>query len=400
VNLAAQLKAQSQTTLESAINLEAATQSSSASSSAQDSSGSQTDSPMGSALTTAEQDGTAVVQWMKEQATTSDPSQAASAAAGDQMSAGASLVAKFSDDLNQIGNVIDQTVSSVATDLQAAGINSSEVSFDTNALKNSLTLNALSTLGNTINPAMSGPGENFSFGFSDSALSLGSSPTDGMSQLSLHISNYNQPSSTANSVQPYDFALVFDSTSSTAAVSEATSTANSDGSVTATAVAAASDVEQYAMYTTGMVQTGAHQSTLTTASLTGAISNTVGIGVSETSDGSASSQAAVEIDSSSETENLSMASTTVNAVPSGNTDAALITNWNRSLGLSTWGTMPAGGSQAKAELAFLAGIEDLQSAAARAANESWKSELANAYGDSGGSERAGSSGGHRFDMYA
>lgn len=264
VNLAAQLKAQSQTSLESALDLEAATSSvattssSSASSSAQDSFGGQADSPMDSALTTAEQDGIAVAQWMEQQATIGDSSQAASSAAGDQMSAGESLVAKFSDDLNQIGNVIDQTVSSVATDLQAEGINSSEISFDTNVLKSSLNLSALDALGNTINPAMSGAGENFSFGFSDSALSLGPSSTDGMSQLSLHISNYNQPSSTVDSAQPYDFALVFDSTSSSAAVSEASSTANSDGSVTATAVAAASNVEQYAMYTTGMVQSGAH----------------------------------------------------------------------------------------------------------------------------------------------
>lgn len=400
VNLAAQLKAQSPTSLESATDLAAATSSPSASSSTQDSSGDQTDSPMASALNTAEQDGIAVAQWMEEQATTSDPSQAASSAAGDQMSAGASLVAKFSDDLNQIGNVIDQTISTVAKGLQSVGINSSEISSETSALKSTLTLDAIDALGNTINPAMSAPGQNFSLGFSDTALSLGSSPTDGMSQLSLHISNYNLPGSTVDTAQPHDFALVFDSSNSSAAVSEASSSANSDGSVTATAVAAASDVEQYAMYTVGQVQTGDHQSTLTTASMTGTISNTVGIGVSETTDGSASSQAAVEIDTSSETDKLSMASTTVNAVPSGRTDAALITSWNRSLGLSTWGTMPAGGSSAKAEVAFLARVEDSQSATARTANESWKTELVNAYADGSGGERAASRGDHRVDMYA
>jgi len=400
IDLASQANVRSQTTADNGIALEVPTAFLPASSLAQSGCGGQEDSAMDSAVKTAEQDGIAVAQWMKAQVTIGDPSQAASPTAGDMISAGASLVAKFSNDLDQIGSIIDQTVSSVANSLQGEGSNSSEISFETNALKSSLTLNAIDSLANAIGAATNGSGENSGFGFSDTALSLGSSSTDGVSQLSLHISNYNQPSGTVNSAHPYDFSLVFDSTDSSAVASEASSSAASDGSVTCTAVAAASHVEQYTMYTVGQVQTGAGQSTLTAAAMSGTISDTVGVGLSETTDGSESSQAAVEIDTNSESENLSMVSTTIHAVPSGNMDDAPITNWNAALDLSTWGTMPTGGSPAKAEFAILQGIQDSQNAAAPAAARPSEAHYANAYADRVGSEHAAGRGHHRVDIYA
>ena len=393
---ASEAGAQNQSNAQSSIALQA-TELLSESSSSQGGSSEQ-GGPMASALTAAEQDGIAVAQWMEEQAAMSAPSQAASSAAGDLMSQGASLVAKFSNDLNELGSIIGQTASNVTGGLQAQSYSSSAVNSETNDLQSSLTLDAIDALGNAIGTAINGAGGNFSFGFSDTALSPGSSPLDALSQLSLHISNYNQPSSAVNSAQPYDFSLVFDSTSSSAAVSEASSSATSDGSVTATAVAAESTVEQYTMNTTSMVQTAAGQSTLTTAAMSGTISNTVGIGVSETTDGSSSNQTAVEIDTSSESDNLLMASTTVNAAPSGNTDAALMTSWNRALGLSTWGAWPAAGSPAKAELAILAGIDGSQNSAGLTASEPWKMGAATA--TSGGSETPSGSGDHRIDVYA
>lgn len=273
---------------------------------------------MASALQTAEQDGAQVAQWMSEQAQMGGSSQATSPAAANLMSSGAALVSQFSNDLNQLGDAISQTVSSVANDLEAQGFSSSQVGFVSDVLTSALDSAALGTIGSSINAEVgsgSGAGEGNTFGFSDSSLSQGQGSTAGPSQLSMYIAGSNAPGSTAGSAGAYGFALQFDSTNSTAVVGGGSVTANSDGSTTATESVAASDVEQYTMYTAGDVQTGSGQSSLTTAVMNGAISNTVGLGVSEiidgpaTTDGSATSQSAVAINAYSETMNLSMTDT-------------------------------------------------------------------------------------------
>jgi hypothetical protein len=295
----------------------------SAISSTQSGSGSQVDSPLTSAFQTAEQDGVQVAQWMVEQAQMGGSSQATSSAAENLMSSGASLVSQFSSDLNQLGDVIGHAVSNFANDLQAQGLSSSQIGFVNGFLKSTLTSDALSALGSSIDAEVgSGAGEDFSFGFSDSALSLGHGSAAGSSQLSLYIAGSNAPGSTAGSAGAYGFALQFDSTTSTAVVGEGSVSASSDGSASATEAVAASDVEQYTMYTAGEVQMGSGQSSLTTAVMSGAFSNTVALGVSETADGSATSQAAVAIDAYSETMNLSMANTSVPANVNGSMNAA------------------------------------------------------------------------------
>ena len=295
----------------------------SAISSTQSGSGSQVDSPLTSAFQTAEQDGVQVAQWMVEQAQMGGSSQATSSAAENLMSSGASLVSQFSSDLNQLGDVIGQAVSNFANDLEAQGLSSSQIGFVSGFLKSTLTSDALSALGSSIDAEVgSGAGEDFSFRFSDSALSLGKGSAAGSSQLSLYIAGSNAPGSTAGSAGAYGFALQFDSTTSTAVVGEGSVSSSSDGSASATEAVAASDVEQYTMYTAGEVQTGTGQSSLTAAVMNGAISNTVALGVSETADGSATSQAAVAIDAYSETVNLSMANTSVPANVNGSKDAA------------------------------------------------------------------------------
>jgi hypothetical protein len=76
------------------------------------------------------------------------------------------------------------------------------------------------------------------------------------------------------------------------------------------------------MYTAGDLQTGSGQSSLTTAVMNGVISNTVGLGVSETTNGSAASQSAVAIDAYSQTMNLSMANTSIADNENGSTNTA------------------------------------------------------------------------------
>jgi len=145
----------------------------------------------------------------------------------------------------------------------------------------------------------------------------------------MYIAGSNATDSTAGGAGGYGFAVQFDSTNSTAVVGGGSVVAIGDGSSTAIESVAVSDVEQYTMYTAGDVQTGSWQSSLTTAVMNGVMSNTVGLGVSETTNGSATSQSAVAIDAYSETVNLSMANTTVPAadtsIPanaSGSTNAA------------------------------------------------------------------------------
>ena len=272
---------------------------------------------------------------MSEQAQTGGSSQASSPAAANSMSDGAALVSQFSNDLNQVGDAINQTVSSVANDLEAEGFSSSQVGFVSGVLKSALDSAALGTIESSINAAVSagsGAGEGSSFGFSDSALSPGQGSAGGASQLSMYIAGANAPDSTdggtSGSAGAYGFALQFDSTNSTAVVGEGSVTANSDGSASAIEAAAASDVEQYTMYTAGEVQTGSGQTSLTTAVMNGAISNTVALGVSETTDGSATSQSAVAIYAYSQTMNLSMTNSGANtSIPdnengSTNADAA------------------------------------------------------------------------------
>jgi hypothetical protein len=302
----------------------------------QSGSGSQANSPLASALQTAEQDGAQVAQWMSEQAQMGSAAQATSPAAANLMSSGAALVSQFSDDLNQVGDAISQTVSSVANDLEAQGFSSSQVGFVSDVLTSALDSAALGTIGSSINAeagSSNGAGEGSTFGFSDSALSQGKGSTAGPSQLSMYIAGSNAPDSTGGGgAGAYGFALQFDSMDSTAVVDGESVTANSDGSTTATEAASASNVDQYTMYTAGDLQSGSGQNSLTTAVMNGAISNTVGLGVSETTaasataNGSATSQSAVAINAYSETMNLSMANTSANSsIPSnanGSTNAA------------------------------------------------------------------------------
>jgi hypothetical protein len=268
---------------------------------------------------------------MSEQAQMGGSSQATSPAAANSMSDGAALVSQFSNDLNQVGDTINQTVSSVANDLEAEGFSSSQVGLVSGVLKSALDSAALGAIGNSIDAEIgSGAGEGSSFGFSDSALSPGQGSAGGASQLSMYIAGANVPGSTdggtSGGAGAYGFALQFDSTNSTAVVGEGSVTANSDGSASAIEAAAASDVEQYTMYTAGEVQTGSGQTSLTTAIMNGVISSTVALGVSETTDGSATSQSAIAIDAYSETMNLSMTNTGANTnVPdneNGSTNAA------------------------------------------------------------------------------
>jgi hypothetical protein len=295
----------------------------------QSGSSSQANSPLATALQTAEQDGAQVAQWMSEQAEMGGSSQATSPAAASLMSNGAALVSQFSDDLSQVGDVIGQAVSSVASDLEAQGFSSSQVGFVSGVLTSALDSAALGTIGSSINAEAgsgAGAGEGISFGFSDSALSPGQGSAASPSQLSMYIAGSNAPGSsddgTSGSTGNYGFALQFDSTNSTAVVGGGSVVANSDGSTTTTEAVAASDVEQYTMYTASDLQTGSGQSSLTTAVMNGAISNTIGLGISETTDGSATSQSAVAIDAYSETMNLSMANTSIPTNANGSTNAA------------------------------------------------------------------------------
>jgi hypothetical protein len=293
--------------------------SSSADSPTQSGSGGQVNSPLASDLQTAEQDGAQAAQWMSEQAQMGSSSQATSPAAASSMSNGAALVSQFSDDLNQVGDAIDQTVSTVASGLEAMGFSSSQVGFVSDILTSALDSAAQGAIGSSINAAVGGgssAGEGSTFGFSDSALSQGQGSDGGPSQLNMYIAGVNTPGSPGGSGGAYGFALQFDSTDSTAVVGGGSITANSDGSTTATESVAASNVDQYTMYTAGDLETGSGQSSLTTAVANGSISNTVGLGVSETTDGSGTSQSAVAIDAYSETMNLSMVNTTV---PAANT---------------------------------------------------------------------------------
>jgi len=239
------------------------------------------------------------------------------------MFSGASLVNQFSGDLNQLGNVIGQAVSSIANELQGDGLSSSRIGVVSGLLKSSLTQDAMSALGSSIDAQIgSAAGEGPVFGFSDSALSPGQGSAGGASQLSMYIAGDNATGSTTGSAGTYGFALQFDSATSSAVVGEASSSAGSDGSTSSTEVVAASQVEQYTMYAAGEAQTASGQTALTTAIMNGALSNTVGFGVSETTDGSATSQSAAAIDAYSETVNLFMATTTVPANANGSTSAA------------------------------------------------------------------------------
>ncbi len=318
----------------------------------------QTDPSMASLLKTAEKDGLAVAQWMKAQATLGDFSKAASAAAGDLMTSGASLVATFSNDLNQLGSVIDQTTANAT---QTPGGSSTASGLASGALQSSLTLNALSAIGNAIDAQMSGAGQNFTFGFSDSSLSVGGTSSASAAQLSLHISDYNLPPSATASTNPYDFAVQFDSTTSTATVDEAASATSSNGSSVAMVAAAAASVENFTMSTTGETQTATGQSTLTTASMNGSIAHAVALGVAATSDGASSSQSVAEVAASSRTESLAMVSTTVQAAPSGNTDAALMTSWKNALGLNAWNSAANQNGPEEALLAMLDGMQSSSS---------------------------------------
>jgi len=313
---------QSQTTSENSIESQISALFS-ALSSTQSGSSSQADSPLASALQTAEQDGAQAAQWMEEQAQMGGSSQATSPAAENLMFSGASLVNQFSGDLNQLGNVIGQAVSSIANELQGDGLSSSQIGVVSGLLKSSLTQDAMSALGSSIDAQIgSAAGEGPVFGFSDSALSPGQGSAGGASQLSMYIAGDNATGSTTGSAGTYGFALQFDSATSTAVVGEGSISAGSDGSVTATEAVAASEVEQFTMYAAGEAQTASGQTALTTAIMNGALSNTVGFGVSETTDGSATSLAAVAIEAYSQTANLFMATTSVPGGANGSTDAA------------------------------------------------------------------------------
>jgi len=322
---------QSQTTSENSIESQISALFS-AFSSTQSGSGSQADSPLTSALQTAEQDGAQVAQWMEEQAQMGGSSQATSPAAGNLMSSGASLVNQFSSDLNQLGSVIGQAVSSIANELQGDGLSYSQVGVVSGLLKSSLTQDAMSALGSSIDAQLgSAAGEGPVFGFSDSALSPGQGSAGGASQLSMVIAGDNAAGGTtgdnatdgtAGGTGTYGFALQFDSATSTAVVGEGSISAGSDGSVTATEAVAASEVEQFTMYAAGEAQTASGQTSLTTAIMNGAISNTVGFGVSETTDGSTTSQSAVAFEAYSEMFNLSMATTSFPANANASTGAA------------------------------------------------------------------------------
>ena len=239
------------------------------------------------------------------------------------MFSGASLVNQFSSDLNQLGSVIGQAVSSIANELQGDGLSSSQIGVVSGLLKRSLASDAMSALGSSIDAQIgSAAGEGPVFGFTDSALSPGQGSAGGASQLSMYIAGDNAAGSTTGGTGTYGFALQFDSATSSAVVGEASTTAGSDGSVTSTAVVAASQVEQYTMYAAGETQTASGQTSLTTAIMNGAISNTVGLGVSETTDGSATSLSAVAIEAYSQTANLFMATTSFPANANGSTNAA------------------------------------------------------------------------------
>jgi hypothetical protein len=304
---------QSQTTSENSIESQISALFS-ALSSTQSGSSSQANSPLASALQTAEQDGAQAAQWMEEQAQMGGSSQATSPAAENLMFSGASLVNQFSSDLNQLGSVIGQAVSSIS---------SSQIGVVSGLLKRSLASDAMSALGSSIDAQIgSAAGEGPVFGFTDSALSPGQGSAGGASQLSMYIAGDNAAGSTTGGTGTYGFALQFDSATSSAVVGEASTTAGSDGSVTSTAVVAASQVEQYTMYAAGETQTASGQTSLTTAIMNGAISNTVGLGVSETTDGSATSLSAVAIEAYSQTANLFMATTSFPANANGSTNAA------------------------------------------------------------------------------
>ena len=313
---------QSQTTSENSIESQISALFS-ALSSTQSGSSSQANSPLASALQTAEQDGAQAAQWMEEQAQMGGSSQATSPAAENLMFSGASLVNQFSSDLNQLGSVIGQAVSSIANELQGDGLSSSQIGVVSGLLKRSLASDAMSALGSSIDAQIgSAAGEGPVFGFTDSALSPGQGSAGGASQLSMYIAGDNAAGSTTGGTGTYGFALQFDSATSSAVVGEASTTAGSDGSVTSTAVVAASQVEQYTMYAAGETQTASGQTSLTTAIMNRAISNTVGLGVSETTDGSATSLSAVAIEAYSQTANLFMATTSFPANANGSTNAA------------------------------------------------------------------------------
>ena len=292
-------------------------------------SGSQAGSSLTTALQTAEQDGTQVAEWMIQQAQADGASQSSSTGAdnlsdaGNSMSSGASLVAQFASDLSQLGKIIGQTASADAGALETQGLASSSTGSETRLLRNALTQGVLGALESSIDSQAGGAGVEFSL--SDSALSARGS-RNGSSQLSLSIAGSNPSAGSAGSSGAYGFALEFDSSTSTALVGESSSTTGSDGSTTSTAVVAASQVEQYTMYAASDEQTGNGQTSLTLAALSGEISSTVGVGVSETTDGSASSLSAVAVEAYSQSQSLFMVNRSFATGDSESTDAAQALN--------------------------------------------------------------------------
>jgi len=283
-----------------------------------------TDSAVASALQTAESDGVQLVQWMQDQASGSLKS--VSSATGTSLDSGASLTSQFSSDLSALGAAVNgEAGSRQASDMLAV----------------ESTLNG-AIWSATHNGASSG---DYSLSISDSSLSTSSSrnrANAGASAeaLSIHITNYNSTASSGGGQGSYDLAINYSSNLS----STASSTSVSNGSTTLTE--SSSSVQANSAFALQAdVQTGNGESVLTRATE----STSVYVAeqtISETGYGSASTAGS---SLSAGSGSLQLASATIQAGVSAQSDAALMTLWEQTLYGTAIGSTAGSDSSAAAK---------------------------------------------------